>query len=94
MEVRIPLPSLGGYPIGLPIGTFDCGFFGGWNCSDDRAVGDTFAAGITGQPFISADERRHADTTAYNEGYVSIVPFRNDLTGRFWDFIILKKLAD
>jgi 5'-nucleotidase len=79
------LPSLGGYPIGLPIGVF--------GDSNGMAVGETTFAGITGQPFISARERHNADTTAYNSGYVSIVPIENDLTASGFTFLRVRHLA-
>ena len=56
-------------------------------------MGVPIAAGITGQPFISADERKNADTTAYNAGFVSIVPFENDLTASNAKFNKLQPLA-
>ena len=79
------LPSLGGFPIGLPIGVF--------GDSNGMAVGATTLAGITGQPFISARERHNADTTAYNSGYVSIVPIENDLTASGITFFRVRHLA-
>ena len=94
LAVQGVLPSLGGSPIGLPISTLNC-FPGpqGKNCSDDLAEGDTVLAGITSQDFISAKERRHADTTAYNDGFVTIVPIANDLTASGINFLKLRHLA-
>jgi 5'/3'-nucleotidase SurE len=93
LTVQGVLPSLGGFPIGLPIGTFSCLTAGAGNCTD-AAVGVPFAAGITSQPFISADERNNADTTAYNAGFVSIVPFENDITADGKSFAVFQPLVD
>lgn len=87
LNVQGKLPSLGGMPIGLPVGCYG-------NCVS-APVGATIPGGITGQPLIEdVEERKNADTTAFNQGKVSIVPIDVNLTANFLQRAKFKQLVE
>jgi 5'/3'-nucleotidase SurE len=86
LNVQGKLPSLGGLPIALPIGCYsDC---------VNAEVGSVSYGGITGKPLIdNVNEKYHADTTAYAQGNVTIVPIDVSLTANPFQRLKFKKLV-
>jgi len=86
LAVQGKLPSIGNLPIALPVGCYgDCA---------DAEVGQRLYGGVTGTPVIENVEERHrADTTAFAEGKVVIVPIDTTLTASHFQQLKFMKLV-
>lgn len=86
LAVQGKLPSVGNLPIALPVGCYgDCA---------NAEVGSVSYGGVTDTPVIEGvEERRNADTTAFQEGKVVIVPIDTSLSAKMHQRLKFRSLV-